>query len=241
MRMRKKPRGKERLSVLSALTAAIPADGERVEISFAKNLPLRLEIGCGKGDFIRTLSRREDSYNYFAIERSADVTVIAIEKYAQDRGLGRPAPQGGWETPDGTVYKDTPWDIPLRLRGNVRFIPMDAERLTNSFDGGIFESIYANFSDPWPKKGHARRRLTHPDFLDQYLYLLQSGGYFRFKTDNADLFAYSLEMLEASPFTVTFVTHDLHSSERAAENIMTEYEKNFTEKGFPIHMVEAKK
>ncbi len=241
MRMRKKPRGRERLSVLSALTVSKPAQGERVELSFEKELPLRLEIGCGKGDFIRALSRREEGYNYLAMERCADVAVIAMEKYALDRGLGRPYPQGGWEAPDGTVYKDTPWDIPLVMRGNVRFMPMEAGGLTDYFEDGIFESIYANFSDPWPKKGHARRRLTHPDFLDRYLYLLRPGGYFRFKTDNAGLFAYSLEMLEASPFTVTFVTHDLHASQRAGENIMTEYEKNFTQKGFPIHMVEARK
>lgn len=241
MRMRKKPRGRERLSVLSALTVSQPAPGERVRLSFDKELPLRLEIGCGKGDFIRGLSRREDGYNYLAMERCADVAVIAMEKYALDRNLGKPYPQGGWEAPDGTVYKDTPWDIPLSMRGNVRFMPMDASSLTEYFDSEIFESIYANFSDPWPKTGHARRRLTHPEFLNRYLYLLRPGGYFRFKTDNAGLFAYSLEMLEASPFTVTFVTHDLHASERAGENIMTEYEKNFTQKGFPIHMVEARK
>ena len=240
MRMRKKPRGKERLSVLSALTVSVPADGGRVSFNFEKELPLRLEIGCGKGDFIRGLSRQEPDYNYLAMERCADVAVIAMEKYAADRRLGRPYPQGGWEAPDGTVYKDTPWDIPLDMRGNVRFMPMEAGGLTDYFEGGIFESIYANFSDPWPKKGHARRRLTHPDFLERYLYLLRPGGYFRFKTDNAGLFAYSLEMLENSPFTITFVTHDLHSSERADNNIMTEYERNFTAKGFPIHMVEAR-
>lgn len=241
MRMRKKTRGAQRLSVLSAITASPAAEGGPVELSFAKNLPLRLEIGCGKGDFICALSRRESSYNYIALERCADVAVIAMEKYARDRGLGKPHPQGGWETPEGVVYKDTPWDIPLEARGNVRFLPGDAGRLTEYFARDTFESIYANFSDPWPKKGHARRRLTHPDFLERYLYLLQPGGYFRFKTDNADLFAYSLEMLEASPFTVMFVTHDLHASERKAENIMSEYEKNFTKRGLPIHMVEARK
>lgn len=241
MRMRKKPRGKERFSVLSALAVSAPDDGKRVTLTFEKELPLRLEIGCGKGDFIRALSRKEDGYNYLAMERCMDAAVIAMEKYAVDRGLGKPSPQGGWETPQGVVYKDTPWDIPLSMRGNVRFMPLDAQGLTDYFAGGTFESIYANFSDPWPKKGHARRRLTHPDFLKRYLYLLCPGGYFRFKTDNAGLFAYSLDMLEQSAFTVTFVTHDLHSSERAEENIMTEYERNFTQKGFPIHMVEAKK
>ncbi len=241
MRMRKKPRGRERLSVLSALTVSAPADGGRVSFTFEKDLPLRLEIGCGKGDFVRGLSRQEPDYNYLAMERCADVAVIAMEKYAVDRGLGKPHPQGGWETPEGAVYKDTLWDIPLPMRGNVRFMPMEAQGLTEYFPAETFESIYANFSDPWPKKGHARRRLTHPDFLERYLCLLQPGGYFRFKTDNAGLFAYSLEMLENSPFTVTFVTHDLHNSERAAKNIMTEYERNFTAKGFPIHMVEARK
>ena len=93
MRMRKKPRGKERLSVLSALTVSVPADGGRVSLNFEKELPLCLEIGCGKGDFIRGLSRQEADYNYLAMERCADVAVIAMEKYAMDRGLGRPYPQ----------------------------------------------------------------------------------------------------------------------------------------------------
>ena len=88
-----------------------------------------------KGDFIRALSRREDGFNYLAMERCADVAVIAMEKYALDRGLGRPYPHGGWEAPDGAVYKDTPWDIPLVMRGNVRFMPMEAGGLTDYFDG----------------------------------------------------------------------------------------------------------
>ena len=240
MRMRKKPHGKERLSVLSALTV-LPAPGEAASFAFAASLPLRLEIGCGKGDFICALSQRDADYNYLAIEKSADVTVIALEKYAVSRGLGGPHPNGGWQAKDGAVYRDAPWDIPLADRGNVRFLPGDAEHICTYFPAGAFDTIYANFSDPWPKARHARRRLTSPAFLERYLRLLSPGGTFCFKTDNAALFDYSLETLSASPFEITFVTRDLHNSERAADNIMTEYERNFSAKGFSICMVEARK
>ena len=169
------------------------------------------------------------------------MTVIALEKYAASRGLGSPHPNGGWQAADGTVYRNAPWNIPLSLRGNVRFLPGDAEHICTYFPQGSFAAIYANFSDPWPKARHARRRLTSPAFLARYLYLLAPGGAFCFKTDNAALFDYSLETLFASPFEVTFVTRDLHHSDRAADNLMTEYERNFSAKGFPIHMVEARK
>ena len=240
MRMRKKTHGKERLSVLSALTVQ-PAPGEAAAVAFDLPRPLRLEIGCGKGDFICALSARDADYNYVAIEKSADVTVIALEKYAASRGLGSPHPNGGWLAPEGTVYRDAPWDIPLSERGNVRFLPGDAEHICTYFPAGSFDTIYANFSDPWPKARHAHRRLTSPRYLERYLRLLRPGGTFCFKTDNSALFDYSLETLSASPFAVTFVTRDLHHSERAADNIMTEYERNFSAKGFPIHMVEARK
>ena len=125
------------------------------------------------------------------------------------------------------------------MRGNVRFLGGDAKNLREVFPEGSLECIYANFSDPWPKKGYEDRRLTAPEFLKLYEYLLADGGYFRFKTDNAVLFAYSVETVTASPFEITFITDDLHASERAAENIMTEYERNFTAKGVKIHCLEA--
>ncbi len=201
---------------------------------------MRLEIGCGKGDFICALSEREPEYDYVAMEKVDDVLVAAMEKYASRRGLGRLGVHGGWDAPDGTNYVGgAVWQIPLSLRGNVRFLSGDAKELGEWFAPGTLDGIYANFSDPWTKKGYEDRRLTAPGFLTLYARLLRPGGFFRFKTDNAALFAYSLETVAASPLTLTFHTEDLHASERAAENVMTEYERNFTEKGVKIRALEA--
>ncbi len=242
MRMRKKKRGDERLKALSALTVCEPEKyASPEEYPFYENKPMRLEIGCGKGDFICGLAARDTDYNYLAIERVLDVCVAACEKYAESRGLGTLDYHGGWRSPDGTVYKGEAWDIPMEQRGNVRFMPIDAGKIDEYFHAEMFESIYANFSDPWTKNGYAQRRLTHPEYLKKYLKLLRPGGYFRFKTDNDELFEFSLESVEASDFELIYVTRDLHQSDRAGTNIVTEYEANFSSKGVPIKFLEARK
>ena len=243
MRMRKKKHGDERLSALSAIvckdTTKIPSDPHDL---FNDGKPLRLEIGCRKGGFVRGISKAEPEYNYIAMEKISDVIVLAAERYAEDRGLGKLDPHGGWEAPDGRVYRDgEPYEIPSEQRGNVRFIVGDAAELQEIFPPECFESIYVNFCDPWDKKGYASRRLTHPDFLKKYIYLLSDGGYLKFKTDNDKLFEYSLETIPASGFEPIFITRDLHSSERADTNIVTEYERNFSEKGVKINYMEARK
>ena len=239
MRARKKKHGSERLSVLSALLCRNPEEiHKNPSAPFETSLPLRLEIGCGKGDFITALSARDTEYNYYAMELVDDVLVAAVEKYASSRGLGKLGTHGGWEAPDGTLYRET-WEIPLADRGNVRFLNGDAKTLADVFPDGTFDTIYANFSDPWPKKGYEDRRLTAPAFLDLYARLLKDGGTFCFKTDNVGLFEYSLETVRASKFELTFESWDLHASERAATNIMTEYERNFSSQGMKIHCLEA--
>lgn len=243
MRMRKKKHGDERLSTLSAIVCRDPlALGKDPRSLFCDDKPLRLEIGCGKGGFIRAISKAEADYNYIALEKITDVIVVAAERYASDRGLGSLDPQGGWESPSGKIYRGgEAAEIPLAERGNVRFIPWDASELLEIFPEGCFESIYVNFCDPWEKKGYANRRLTHPDFLKKYLCLLCDGGRLKFKTDNDKLFEFSRETVPASGFDVLFMTDDLHSSPRAATNIVTEYEKNFSEKGVKIKYIEAEK
>ncbi len=242
MRMRKKKRGHERLEALSALVITNPEKyKETGDFPFNEQRSMRLEIGCGKGDFIRRLSEREPEYNYLAMERVEDVCVAATEKYARSRGLGDLDFHGGWKTPDGEIYKGEPWDIPMEMRGNVRFMPLDASKLEEYFAPETFESIYANFSDPWTKNGYSSRRLTHPDFLNRYLRLLKPGGYFRFKTDNDELFEFSVESIDASDFELLYVTRNLHASDRAENNIVTEYEANFSSQGIPIKFLEARK
>ena len=238
MRMRKKRRSGERLSALSALFIN---DGQ-YKTAFDAERPLRLEIGCGKGDFICALSKKEPDCNYIAMERVDDVIVVAAEKYASSRDLGALDHHGGWRAPDGTVYKGEAWDIPMDMRGNVRFMNCDATQICEIFEEGCLDTVYANFSDPWTKNGYANRRLTHPEFLKRYLRLLKAGGRFCFKTDNVELFEFSLESVQAEPgFCLTFVSRDLHSSERAADNIMTEYERNFSQQGISINCLEAVK
>ncbi len=242
MRMRKKQHGADRLLALSSLVIAKPETlFDAPAAPFENDRPLRLEIGCGKGDFICGMSAAEDEYNYYAMEKISDIIVIAAEKYAGIHSLGTLAPNGGWLKPDGTVCPSgETWDIPMSERGNVRFIPADASGLEEYFPENTFEAIYINFCDPWDKKGYASRRLTHPDFLKKYKKLLIPGGYLRFKTDNTALFDYSLETVASSGFDMVFSTRDLHSSEHADTNIMTEYEHNFSDKGIKINCIEAK-
>ena len=242
MRMRKKRRCGERLSALSSLFCHNITDfDENCRDVFPHVRPIRLEIGCGKGDFICELSKIEPDYNYFALEKVSDVIVVAAEKYASSRGLGKLSPHGFWQGPDGHVYEDEIWDIPLDERGNVRFINSDAASLADIFAEGSVSDIYANFSDPWTKNGQADRRLTAPHFLDLYYKLLKTGGSFRFKTDNVQLFEYSLETVEASKLKLVYFTRDLHASEKNEGNVQTEYEKNFASKGIKINYLEAVK
>ena len=243
MRMRKKRHGNERLLALSALLYPNASETwENPAEVFGNDHPLKLEVGCGKGDFITALSERDTEFNYVALERVADVAVCAIEKYAKQRGLGALGANGGWLTPSGELYKNGDvWDMPMELRGNVRFIVGEANDVVTRMPDNSLAGIIANFSDPWARKcNYEKRRLTHPAYLENYKRVLKHDGLFSFKTDNEDLFDYTVEMLPSCGFEIVFLTRDLHASERAANNIITEYERNFMEKGVNIKMLEAR-
>ena len=242
MRMKKKKHGQERLKLLSMLTV------QNIE-NFAKNTdeyyeikqPLRIEIGCGKGDFVCGKSLQEPDYNYLAIEKIADVCTLAVENYAEQRGLGELAPNGGWKRADGTIYSlGEVVAFEKSELGNVRFTVGDAKEILSSFPGNCADAIFINFCDPWSKKGHTKRRLTYIEFLKMYSRVLKPDGKLYFKTDNRPLFDFSLEEVEKSPFTLEYHTFDLHNSEMDKVNIRTEYERNFSEKGFSINMLIAK-
>ena len=243
MRMKKKKYGNERLNLLGQLlvTDVEKFIAEKDEI-YSEKKPLRIEIGCGKGDFIRGKSVQESDFNYLAIEKILDVCVLAVENYANSRDLGELASNGGWQAKDGTVYPlgSESIDFGKVALGNVRFTIGDAKELLPLFPDNSVDSIFINFCDPWSKKGHTKRRLTYIEFLKMYSRILVPGGKIYFKTDNRPLFDFSLEEVEKSPFFLEYHTFDLHNSEMNDVNIETEYERNFSAKGFSINMLIAK-
>ena len=209
MRMRKKKHGAERIEACAELRIADPSimlDG--FENIFGNANPTHMEIGCGKGNFACGMAKAHKDVNFVAVERVADVCCIALEMAMNSRQE--------------------------RENDNLRFLIGDAKILAESVKPHSLDCIYLNFSDPWPKKGHAKRRLTHRGFLEIYKGLLKPDGILRLKTDNVGLFDFSLEEFEAVGADVIWQTRDLHASEKNADNIMTEYEKNFSEKGFSI-------
>ncbi len=173
---------------------------------FQNNNPLYIEIGMGKGQFITTLARNNPDINYIGIERYSSVCLRAVQKVADE-------------------------DIP-----NLRFICFDAAEITDIFDKNEIDQIYLNFSDPWPKDRHAKRRLTSSTFLDRYDAILVPDGHIEFKTDNRDLFDFSIEEINNHPLWHTdAVTYDLHHDETMnMGNVMTEYEEKFSSQGNPI-------
>lgn len=180
---------------------------------FQNDNPVYIEIGMGKGQFILNLARQNPQINYVGIERYSSVLLRALEKF------------------------DTEEFCELK---NVRFICMDAMELPEVFELSEVAKIYLNFSDPWPKKRHARRRLTSTQFFAQYDKVLAGEGVVEFKTDNRPLFEFSLEQVEEAGWKLLGKTFDLHHDAQMNEgNVMTEYEEKFSSMGNPIHKLIA--
>ena len=174
---------------------------------FGSDHPIHIEVGMGKGQFTTTLAMQNPAVNYIGIEKYSSVLVRALEKL------------DAMETPPS----------------NIRFIRMDAENICSMFARHEVSRIYLNFSDPWPKDRHAKRRLTSQQFLKRYDQILVPDGQLEFKTDNQDLFRFSLEQAEPAGWKRIASTWDLHHDEILnAGNIMTEYEQKFSAQGNPI-------
>ncbi len=172
---------------------------------FGNDCPIRIEIGMGKGRFIMDLARMNPQINYVGIEKYSSVLIRGIQKLEAD-----PLP-------------------------NLYFIRMEAEEITSVFAQGEADRIYLNFSDPWPKDRHAKRRLPSREFLRRYDEILVADGVIEFKTDNHDLFQFALEELEPAGWKILQMTEDLHHNAQMMEgNVMTEYEERFSSKGNPI-------
>ena len=173
---------------------------------FDNSNPIHIEIGMGKGRFIIDMARLHPEINYIGIEKYSSVLVRGIQKMEEQ-------------------------ELP-----NLYFIRMDAEEITEVFGHGEVEKIYLNFSDPWPKDRHAKRRLPSREFLRRYNEILSKDGNLEFKTDNQDLFTFAIGELEPAGWNLDKVTYDLHHDEVMMEgNVMTEYEERFSAKVNPIY------
>lgn len=184
--------------------------GDILDGEFLSHHPLHMEIGCGKGRFITTLAKANPHINYIASEMIANIIVLAVEK-AQEEEID-----------------------------NIRFVSGNVQYMADSLPEGSVDRIYLNFSDPWPKDRHAKRRLTHKRFLDLYDKILAPDGEIHFKTDNRPLFDFSLESFKESGWELDDVTYDLHNSDFEG-NIMTEYEEKFSGLGFTINRLVARR
>ena len=172
---------------------------------FEKPAPIRIEIGMGKGRFLHELALLNPDINYIGIEKYSAVLLRAVQKMEED-----PKP-------------------------NLRFVRMDAETIADVFAPGEVDRIYLNFSDPWPKDRHAKRRLPSREFLARYDKILVEGGRIEFKTDNRILFDWAVEQLEDTKWKADLITCDLHADPALLEgNVMTEYEERFSSMGNPI-------
>lgn len=204
MRMRKKPNLGQRMERCAQFLQEEP---EKLRGQW-RNLKtearqLWLELGCGKGKFTAEMAEQNPDVLYLAVERVPDAMVVAMERCAA-KGLT-----------------------------NVFFVDGDAASLRNFFAPGEVDRLFINFCDPWPSNRHARRRLTHRDFLVLYRGILRDGGEVHFKTDNRDLFEYSLFQFPKAGYTLTEVTRNLH--EHGIQGVMTDYEEKFYRAGTPIN------
>lgn len=174
---------------------------------FGNNHPLHIEVGMGKGQFITEMALRNPQINYVGIERYTSVLLRAVQKRER-------------------LEKEIP---------NLKYLCVDARELPELFAENEVARIYLNFSDPWPKDRHAKRRLPSKEFLERYEKILEKGGTVEFKTDNQGLFAFALEQQKLAGWKLEASTEDLHHDTVLCQgNVMTEYEEKFSALGNPI-------
>lgn len=213
MRLRNIPYAKD---VLAASSDVIKNEtkyrGNWSKEAFGNEHPLHIEIGMGKGQFLTKLAMQNPHINYVGIERYSSVLLRAVEKLE-------------------TLREEESIELP-----NIRFVCMDATNIAEVFAPEEVDRIYLNFSDPWPKSRHARRRLTSSEYFERYDKVLVQNGQIEFKTDNRGLFDFSVEELsESKLWKMTACTYDLHHDETMnVGNIMTEYEEKFSSMNNPI-------
>ncbi len=212
MRLRNIPGADEAIADSPHCIQEPMAEKGRWHLIFGNENPIHIEIGMGKGQFIMQLAKEHPDINYIGIERYSSVLLRALQKMEVE-----PLP-------------------------NIRFLCMDASMITEVFDKEEVAKIYLNFSDPWPKERHAKRRLPSRQFFERYDKILARNGVVEFKTDNDDLFAFSMEEVAEAGWTLDAHTFDLHHDPVLNEgNVMTEYEEKFSSLGHPIHKLIARR
>lgn len=212
MRVRNRKGAGEMLAENAHIVVENPADFKgRWSERFGNDHPIHIEVGCGKGAFITGMAALHPEINYIAIDMQLSVLSYALDK---------------------AIEADLP---------NVQMMLVDGAALSEYFADGEIDQVYLNFSDPWPKGRHEKRRLTYKSFLTTYEKILRPEGEIHFKTDNRGLFEYSLVSLANYGMELKKVWLDLHQDEEfAPQNVMTEYEQKFSQKGQVIYRLEAK-
>lgn len=209
MRLRNKPWAQDKLNEYPQFIPSNPTECKgKWQDRFEKNQPLHIEVGSGKGQFIVEMAKRHPEINYIAVEIQTSVIVTILEKQIDEQ-------------------------LP-----NLQILHGDGSDLTEYFADGEISLLYLNFSDPWPKKRHTKRRLTSEHFLKQYQQILPNKGEVHFKTDNQGLFEYSLSSMSTFGMSFKKVWLDLNKSDYP-DNIMTEYEEKFSSRGNRIYRMEA--
>ena len=210
MRLKNVPGSKEAIEASYYVVKNPTEHKGKWNLLFKNNNPTHIEVGMGKGQFLNSLAELNPNVNFVGIEKFSSVLIRAVEKVEK------------------TQLK------------NLLYIRMDAEELTEVFEKEEIDKIYLNFSDPWPKDRHAKRRLTSTQFFERYEKILKRDGVVEFKTDNRLLFDFSLEQVPAAGWKLKAYTFNLHQDTEMNEgNIMTEYEEKFSAKGNPIHKLIA--
>lgn len=211
MRLRNVKGAREKISAsISVIDNPKEYKGKWREL-FKNDNPIYIEIGMGKGKFIIENAIKNPNINFIGIEKFSSVLVRAIERKENNEN-----------------------DL-----SNLVFLRFDAEYIEDIFDKSEIGRIYLNFSDPWPKDRHAKRRLTSKEYFKRYDNILCKDGKVIFKTDNKDLFDFSLDQIDLAGWKLINSTNDLHNSEYVKGNIMTEYEERFVNEGVPINRLEA--
>ncbi|WP_400242845.1 tRNA (guanosine(46)-N7)-methyltransferase TrmB [Niallia sp. JL1B1071] len=209
MRLRHKPWAKDKLSAYPQYIIQNPVDWKgKWDQAFSRKGPIHIEIGTGKGRFITEMAKANPSINYIGVELQESVIVSALDRLIEA-------------------------EVP-----NLKLMNINAEKLKEYFEKGEIARVYLNFSDPWPKTRHEKRRLTYKTFLDSYQSVLVNQGEVHFKTDNQGLFEYSLKSFSEYGMLLKYVSLDLHNSDYEG-NIMTEYEEKFSNRGNRIYRCEV--